>query len=88
MQISKLLRQQSPQVYFPLFLVRKLECHQSFTDLAANPAHATATAMHFLANAGLIFLTDKLTNDRCLVDTGATLSIVPCSFVHPDPDPK
>jgi hypothetical protein len=31
------------------------------------------------ANAGLTFLTDKLTNDRYLVDTGATLSIVPCS---------
>jgi hypothetical protein len=26
--------------------------------------------MHFPANAGLIFLTDKLTNDRYLVDTG------------------
>jgi hypothetical protein len=25
------------------------------------------------------FLTDKLTNDRYLVDTGATLSIVPCN---------
>jgi hypothetical protein len=31
-------------------------------------------AMHFPANAGLIFLTDELTNDRYLVDTGATLS--------------
>jgi hypothetical protein len=41
--------------------------------------HATAMAMHFPANAGLIFLTDELTNDRCLVDTGATLSIVPCN---------
>jgi hypothetical protein len=41
--------------------------------------HATATAMHFPANAGLIFLTDELTNDRYLVDTGATLSIVPCN---------
>ncbi len=35
--------------------------------------------MHFPANAGLIFSTDKLTNDRYLVDTGATLSIVPCT---------
>jgi hypothetical protein len=35
--------------------------------------------MHFPANAGLIFLTDKLTNDRYLVDAGATLSIVPCN---------
>jgi hypothetical protein len=35
--------------------------------------------MHFPANAGLIFLTDELTNDRYLVDTGATLSIVSCS---------
>jgi hypothetical protein len=35
--------------------------------------------MHFPANAGLIFLTDELTNDRYLVDTGATLSIAPCN---------
>ncbi len=35
--------------------------------------------MHFPANAGLIFLTDKLTIDRYLVVTGATLSIVPCN---------
>ncbi len=35
--------------------------------------------MHFPANAGLIFLTDELTNDRYLVDTAATLSIVPCN---------
>jgi hypothetical protein len=35
--------------------------------------------MHFPANAGLIFLTDELTNDRYLVDTGETLSIVPCN---------
>jgi hypothetical protein len=35
--------------------------------------------MHFPANVGLIFLTDELTNDRYLVDTGANLSIVPCS---------
>jgi hypothetical protein len=31
------------------------------------PAHAMATAMHFPANAGLILLTDELTNDRYLV---------------------
>jgi hypothetical protein len=35
--------------------------------------------MHFSANAGLIFLTEELTNDRYFVDTGATLSIVPWS---------
>jgi hypothetical protein len=62
-----------------MFLVRKLKCCRTFTGLAANPAHATATAMHFPANAGQIFLTDELTNDRYLVDTGATLSIVPCT---------
>jgi hypothetical protein len=33
--------------------------------------------MHFPAIAGLIFLTDELTNERYLVETGATLSIVP-----------
>jgi hypothetical protein len=35
--------------------------------------------MHFPANTGMMFLTDKLTNDRYLVDTGATLSIVLCN---------
>jgi hypothetical protein len=35
--------------------------------------------MHFPANTGLILLTDALTNDRYLVDTGATLSIIPCN---------
>jgi hypothetical protein len=35
--------------------------------------------MQFPADAGLIFLTDELTHDRYLVDTGATLSIVPCN---------
>ncbi len=35
--------------------------------------------MLFPANAGLIFLTDELTHDRYLVDTGATLSIVSCN---------
>jgi hypothetical protein len=38
----------------------------------ANPTHATAKAMHFLANAGLIFLTDELTNYKYLVDAGAS----------------
>jgi hypothetical protein len=35
--------------------------------------------MHFPTNASLIFLTDELTNNRYLVDTGATMSIVPCN---------
>ncbi len=60
-----------------LSLVEKLVCRQTIFGSAANPGHATATAMHFPADAGLIFLTDELTNDRYLVDTGATLSIVP-----------
>jgi hypothetical protein len=41
--------------------------------------HSTTTAMHFPANAGLIFPNNGLTNDRYLVDTGATLSTVPCT---------
>jgi hypothetical protein len=36
-----------------------------------------ATAMSFPTNAGLIFLKDDLTGDNFLVDTGATLSVVP-----------
>jgi hypothetical protein len=62
---------------FSRVLVGKLKRHRTFTGSAANPVHATATAMHFLANAGLIFLMDELTNDRYLVDTAAKLSIVP-----------
>jgi hypothetical protein len=58
-------------VHFALFLVGKRTPFGS----AAFPTHATVTAMHFPANAGLIFMTDELN----LVDTGATLSIVPCN---------
>jgi hypothetical protein len=35
--------------------------------------------MHFSGDAGLIFLSDELTDDRYFVDTGATLSLVPCN---------
>jgi hypothetical protein len=66
-------------VHSTLCLVGKLAYRRTIFSSAANPTHATATAMHFPANAGLIFLTDELTNGRYLVDTGATLSIVPCS---------
>jgi hypothetical protein len=59
----------------------KTELLRTLSSAAAILAHATATAMHFPANAGLIFLTDELTNDRCLVYTGATSSIVlHCKF--------
>jgi hypothetical protein len=37
--------------------------------------------MHFPANAGLIVIMDELTNDRYLVDTGATLNIFPCNQI-------
>ncbi len=56
-------------------MVRKLNSRRTPFGSAAIPTHAKA--MHFPANAGLIFLTDELTNNRYLVDTGATLSIVP-----------
>jgi hypothetical protein len=62
-----------------LRLFGKLISHRTIFGSADTHTHATATAMHFPANAGLIFLTDELTNDRYLVDTGATLSIVPCT---------
>jgi hypothetical protein len=55
-----------------------IRCRTPFGS-AAFTTHATTTAMHFPANAGLIFLTDELTNDRYLVDTGANSSIVPCN---------
>jgi hypothetical protein len=76
MQIPQLLRQQGTQVYRTLYFLRKLKSRRTFSGSAAIPAHTTATAMHFPADAGLIFLTDELTNDRFLVDTGATLSII------------
>ncbi len=69
----------STQVYCNLWFLRKIKYCRTFSGSAAIPAHTTATAMHFPANAGLIFLTDELTNDRFLVDTGATLSIIPCT---------
>ncbi len=59
----------------PLHPVSKLKSRRAFTDLV----HATATAMHFPANAGLIFHTDGLTIDRYLVDTGASFSIILCA---------
>jgi hypothetical protein len=61
-------------VYFTLYLVGKLKSRRTLTGSAA-----ITTAMNFLGNAKLIFLTDELTNDRYLVDTGATLTIVPCT---------
>jgi hypothetical protein len=45
------------------------------------PVNTTATAMHFPTNAGFIYLTDELTNDRYLVDTGVTLRIIQCHQV-------
>jgi hypothetical protein len=62
-------------VHEPLLLVGKLKRRQAFTGSAAVPAHA----MHFPTNAGLIFLTDELNNDKYLVDTGVILSIVTCT---------
>ncbi len=60
-------------------LGQKLIRRRTLFGSAAFSTHATATAMHFHANAGLMFLTDELTNDRYLVDTGVTLSIVLCN---------
>jgi hypothetical protein len=65
-------------VLHPVLGQKELVCRRTIFGSAANPAHTTTTAMHFPANAGLIFLIDELTNDRYLVDTGVTLSIVPC----------
>jgi hypothetical protein len=43
----------------PCNLVGKLKSCWAFTNLAAIPAHATATAMHYPADTSLIFLTDE-----------------------------
>jgi hypothetical protein len=60
-------------------LCRKTSLPPNHFRIGGKSDTRTATAMHFHTKAGLIFLTDELTNDRYLVDTGATLSIVPCS---------
>ncbi len=79
-----------PALIFTLFRTLAMAC-VNFTSTMPirltgvfHPVHGQKTYLplnHFWfpANAGLIFLTDKLTNDRYLVDTGAILSIVPCS---------
>jgi hypothetical protein len=59
-------------VRYALCLVGKLIRSQTTFGSVAIPTHAAATAVHFLANAGLIFLTAELTNDRYLIDAGAT----------------
>jgi hypothetical protein len=51
-------------VYCTLYFHGKLKHRQTFSGSVAIPAHATATAVHFPANAGLIFLADELTNNR------------------------
>jgi hypothetical protein len=64
---------------------RKTELPPNPFGSAAIPAHATATAMHFPANAGLIFLTDELINDRYLIEKWEKRSInrnVHCSVVE------
>jgi hypothetical protein len=43
-------------------LGQKTTSRQATSGSVAMPTHATATAMHLPANAGLIFLRDKLTN--------------------------
>jgi hypothetical protein len=53
--ISQLLQPQGSQVCSALCLVEKLACRRATSGSAANPTYATATAMHFPANAGLIF---------------------------------
>ncbi len=45
--------------------------------LGSIPTHALATAVHFPTNPSLILMNDELTNDKYLVDTEATLSIIP-----------
>ncbi len=43
------------------------------------PAHAAANANAFSCRGWFDFSHRRLTNDRFLVDTGATFSIIPCS---------
>jgi hypothetical protein len=58
-----------------LHLVGQLIRQRAVPSSAAQaPAHATAIV---LSLSRLIFLTDELTKDKYLVDTGATLGIIP-----------
>jgi hypothetical protein len=59
--------------------IRKTVAQTNPYGSAAKLTHATATAMNFPANAGLNSFMYELTKDWYLVDTGATLSIVPCT---------
>jgi hypothetical protein len=59
--------------------IQKTKAPLNSNRFGTESTHATATTMHFPANAGLIFLRDELMNDRYLLDTGAILSIVPCT---------
>ncbi len=68
-----------PSGVFHHVLGRKTKSRRTLIGSAATSTHANATAMLFPANARLIFLTGGLTRDRYLVDTGATLSMVPCN---------
>jgi hypothetical protein len=60
-------------------LSRKTEVPPNLSWLGGHSSTRNYHGMHFPANAGLIFLTDELSNDRFLVDTGATLSIILCT---------
>jgi hypothetical protein len=55
-QVSQLLWTKGPQVCGPLLLVGILKSLRAFNSSVATRAHATAAAMHFSADAGLIFL--------------------------------
>ena len=75
-QVSQLLRCKGEQVRPPLQPIGKLNSPPSRPSSADSKVHA-ATAMSFPTNAGLLFLKDEISKDSFLVDTGATLSIVP-----------
>ena len=72
-------------------LVGKLESRQP-KKLAAvkDPLNviATATAMSFPTGSGLIFLKDQISGKDFLVDTGASLSILPHKSTDPPSGPR
>ena len=82
-QVPQLLRCKGEQVCSPLQPIGKLNGPPSRPSSADSKVHA-ATAMSFPTNAGLLFLKDEISKLSFLVDTGATLSIVPHnSIVRP-----
>ena len=91
MHPAQLLRRESKKVHRTVQVGGKLDRRQP-TKLAATSATpqviAMATAMSFPTGSGLIFLKDQISGKDFLVDTEASLSILPHKSIEPPSGPK